>query len=110
MNSIREFFESEKDVLLAIIFGSFVELKSFRDVDIAIYSMNKEFKYYALLSARLEEFLRIPFDVVPIDELQVKFRYNVLTKGIIILERVAGLYEALFNQTIDELTLLSLSM
>lgn len=107
IDSIKNILKYENSILLAILFGSFVELDDFRDIDLAIYSINKDLSYYAVLSAKFEESLKIPFDIVPIDELQTKFRYKVLTRGIVIMERIPGLYEAILNQTIDELNLLN---
>ena len=100
---LRRILESEKEVLLAIVFGSFVELDSYRDIDIAVYSLKKTLDYLAKLSAKLELELGIPVDITPIDELPAKLRYKILTKGIIILEKTPGLYEALLSQTLDEI-------
>jgi predicted nucleotidyltransferase len=102
---IRQVLEKE-DVLLAVIFGSFVEMDSFRDVDVAVYSTNKNLKFYLRLGVRLEDELSLPVDVVPIDFLPAKFRHYVLTKGKVILEKQPGLYEALFLNTLDEISLL----
>ena len=96
----------EEDVALAILFGSFVELSSYRDIDVAVYMGEADLKAIARLSAKLEEKLCAPVDVVPIDNMPTKLKHHVLTKGLVILERVKGLYEALYMQTIDELALL----
>jgi len=81
----------------------------YRDVDIAVYTVRKDLKYLAELEARLELEVGVPVDIVPIDEISTRFRYNVLTKGIVIVEKASGLYEALLNQTIDELIDLELA-
>ena len=49
---LRRILESEKEVLLAIVFGSFVELDSYCDIDIAVYSLKKTLDYLAKLSAK----------------------------------------------------------
>lgn len=103
---IREVLEQEDKVLLAIVFGSFVELESFRDVDIAVYSLDSSLDYIASLSAKLELKLDIPVDVVPLTEIDAYFRYYVFTRGKIILEKVPGLYEALLRQTEGELLMI----
>ena len=103
LKKLRLILNSEKEVLLAIVFGSFVELNSYRDVDVAIYAKSKDLEYIAKLSAKLELGLGIPVDVVPLDEISSKFRYNVLVNGIIVVEKISGIYEALLNQTLDEL-------
>ena len=95
--------------MLAIVFGSFVELNSYRDVDVAIYAKSKDLEYIARRSAKLELELGIPVNVVPLDEISSKFRYNVLVNGIIVVEKISGIYEALLNQTLDELIDLGIS-
>lgn len=102
---IRQVLERE-GVLLAILFGSFVESDKFRDVDVAVYSTNKDLKYYIKLGVKLEDELSIPVDVVPIDLLPANFRHYVFVRGKVILEKQPGLYEALFLNTLDELFLL----
>ncbi|HDD26770.1 MAG TPA: hypothetical protein ENF75_06790 [Acidilobales archaeon] len=51
----------------------------------------------------LEEMIKIPIDVVPIDEVSARFRRYILTKGKVILEKYPGMYEALLIMTLDEL-------
>ncbi|WP_054852996.1 nucleotidyltransferase domain-containing protein [Vulcanisaeta distributa] len=96
----------EYGVSLGIIFGSFVDLNEFRDVDIAVYG--KDLGLNRLLSlggVRLEEVLGIPVDVVPLMDINPEFRLSILERGLIILEDADGLYEALISETLDELYL-----
>lgn len=58
------------------------------------------------LTSKLEEALKIPIHIILIDKINPSFRLNTLRRGIIVLEE-PGIYEALFMQTIDELTLLT---
>ena len=109
LRKLRSVLNSEEEVLLAIVFGSLVELNSYRDVDVAIYAKSKDLEYVAKLSAKLELELGVPVDVVPLDEISSKFRYNVLVNGIIVVEKISGIYEALLNQTLDELIDLGVS-
>jgi len=80
-----------------------IELKTFRDIDLAIYTLNKSLNYITELSLMLEEMIKIPIDVVPIDEVSARFRRYILTKGKVILEKYPGMYEALLIMTLDEL-------
>jgi len=71
---------------------------------LSIYRLEKLLKgltYYA----KLELILKIPVDIVPLDQVSTRFRYKILTKGLIIIEKTAGLYEAILYQyqTYDEL-------
>jgi len=109
LGKLRRLLEGEEEALLAIVFGSFVDLESFRDIDLAIYSRNESLNYLARLGARLELELEIPIDVVPLKDLEPRFRWKILRKGIIIVEKKSGLYEALLNITLDELENLAIS-
>ncbi|MEM0484768.1 MAG: nucleotidyltransferase domain-containing protein [Pyrobaculum sp.] len=96
-----------RGVRLAVVFGSFVDLDSFRDIDVAIYiDGREELDALLKLGADLEEELGIPVDVAPLRELHPKFRLKVLTRGVVIVEE-PGLYEALLLQALDELELLN---
>jgi len=109
INLIKEVLSKEKHVLLAIIFGSFIELSSFRDIDIAVYSLNTTLNYLVELAVKIEEKVKLPIDIVPINELPTKFKQYILTKGLVIFERTPGLYEALLSQVADELMLMEKS-
>jgi len=106
VNLIRGILSKEKHVLLAIIYESFVELSSFRDIDIAVYSLNTTLSYLVELAVKIEEKVKIPIDIVPINDLSTKFKQYVLTRGLVVFERTPGLYEALLSQATDELILM----
>ncbi len=60
-------------------------------------------EYLSRLGAKIEFELKIPVDVVPLSGIDPKFKWKILTKGLLIIEKKPGLYEALLSQTIDEL-------
>ena len=106
IKKLKEILDKEEKVLLAIAFGSFTRLDSYRDIDIAIYSLDESLEYLSRLGAKIEFELKIQVDVVPLSEIDSKFKWKILTKGLLIIEKKPGLYEALLSQTIDELELL----
>ncbi|WP_243666169.1 hypothetical protein [Vulcanisaeta sp. JCM 16159] len=57
------------------------------------------------LGTRLEEVLGMPVDVVPLINVDPEFRLSIMEHGLIILEDVDGLYEALMSEALDELYL-----
>jgi len=109
IEAVRRVLGRDDRVLLAVIFGSFVELESFRDIDIAVYAVGMELREIFELSARLEEEIKVPVDLLPLQELPPSFRHYILINGLVVLERVAGLYEALISQALDELMLMELA-
>ena len=106
IEAVRRVLGRDDRILLAVIFGSFVELESFRDIDIAVYAVGMELREIFKLSARLEEEVKVPVDLL--QELSPSFRHYILVNGLVV-ERVAGLYEALISQALDELTLMELA-
>jgi len=101
---IKAILEGEENVLLALLFGSFIELRSFRDIDIAVYTKGGEDLSKLLRHAnRLEEEIGYPVDLVPLNAIPPTFRHYVLVRGVLLVEKEPGLYEALLLQTIDEL-------
>jgi len=108
LNKIRDMLMREDKVPLAIVFGSFTTLESFRDIDIAVYSLDTSLDYIAKLSAKLEHELGMPVDIVPITELDPYFKRNILTRGRVIFEKAPGTYEALLREAEDEITSIEL--
>jgi hypothetical protein len=108
----RELFISRiKDILreygvsLGILFGSFVELNEYRDIDVAVYGRGLGLDKLLSLGTRLEMILGIPVDVVSLIDVDPEFRLSIMERGLVILEDADGLYEALINETLDELYL-----
>ena len=95
---LREF-----GVILGILFGSFVELGEFRDIDIAVYGRGLDLDKLLSLGARLEEALGMPVDVVPLTDVDPGFRLSIMERGVVVLEDVDGVFEALMSEALDEL-------
>jgi len=106
VEKLREALRAE-GVKLAVLFGSFIEMNSFRDIDVAVYLEDPgDLDRILELGAKLEEKIGIPIDVAPLQALPPRFRLKVLTKGLILVEE-PGLYEAMLIQTMDELIVIS---
>lgn len=107
LSKVREVLE-RRGVELAVVFGSFLNGKEFRDVDVAVYSEGLDLEDLLKLGAELELELGVPVDLVPLDQLSPEFRLEVLRKGLVVVEK-PGAYEHLYMRSQDELTLMSLS-
>jgi len=100
---LREALLRDDKVLLAVVFGSFTTMESYRDIDVAVYSLDESLEYLAKLASSLELEIGIPVDVIPLTQINPRFRWKILAKGIVVVEKKPGLYEALLLQTIDEI-------
>jgi len=104
INILREYFLEEPYTQLAIVFGSFVEDKVYRDIDIAIYSLcEDDLEYLLRMGSTLEIMLEKPVDIVPIRSVNPRFRLRILNRGYVVVDKNPGLYESLLNMTLDEL-------
>jgi len=92
IETIRSVVNGYNEVLLAVLFGSFVELGEFRDVDLGIYCRGGCWDVAVDLGVELEERIGLPFDIVDIDESLITLQLRIFRTGIPILERVPGLF------------------
>lgn len=81
--ALKKKLERIDDITFAYIHGSFLERRTFRDIDVAIWIKKKEkaFKYTVDLSAKLEIKTGIPIDIQVLNEAPLPFKHHVLTKG-----------------------------
>jgi len=71
------------EVMLAVVFGSFLKDYPFRDIDIAVYIVGVEdsLNYKLRLEEELEEVIGYPIDVVVLNEAPPWFVKKVLNEG-----------------------------
>ena len=88
-SAIREILKTKKEVGFAFLHGSFLEERSFHDIDVAVFisEVPEDFFDYELsLSSILEDRIRLPIDVKILNHAPIAFRYEV-TRGEVILSR-----------------------
>jgi len=110
IKKLNDTLRGHDEVLLAILYGSFIELDHFRDIDIAVYIPKYDLRTIFSIANRLEESLKYPVDVTPLQEMPPKQRLYLLTRGLLLVERMPGLYEALIKQSLDEIMLVNESI
>jgi len=67
IKKIREFLDSQKKIIFAYLYGSFINSKNFRDIDIAVYLKDKvSFKFIVNLKIKLSKALNLPCDILDI--------------------------------------------
>ena len=91
---IRVILDGFQEIDLAYVFGSFLERDDFRDIDVAILlckeqSPYQRFKLAQRIAGRLEKGIepRVNFDVRILNYSPAYFQYEVISKGIVVLER-----------------------
>jgi len=108
-SAIREILNTRKEVDFAFLHGSFLEERSFHDIDIAVF-INGDgipedlFEYELSLSSSLEDRVRLPMDVKILNLAPIAFRYEV-TRGEVISSRNEearlGFVENAWNEYLD---------
>jgi uncharacterized protein len=92
--SIRFILNGFEEIDLAYVFGSFLERDDFRDIDVAIHLADEQapyqrFKLAHKIARCLEHGIkpRVDFDVRILNYAPDYFQYEVISKGVIVLER-----------------------
>jgi len=95
---LARIFEEMDGVLLAVVFGSFVEARYFRDIDVAIYLEHVEGDTLELswrLSDELSQRLGYPIDVKILNDAPPDIRLRILERGKVVYARDRRIVEAL---------------
>lgn len=97
---LKELLKQREEILLAILFGSFIRSNFARDVDLAVY-LNKikdlydALEYSETLAKILEKELKLPFDVIVLNIADEGLLMRVILNGVKIVERDPLLYYGL---------------
>ena len=105
LSRIARAVEEIDGVLLAIVFGSFVEAKYFRDIDVALYLKHVEGDDLELswrLSDELSKRIGYPIDVKILNNAPPEIRAKILERGLVIYAKNPRLAEALRIASIRE--------
>jgi len=95
IKKIRGFLNKYDEILLAVIYGSFIRSESIRDIDIAVFTRykipyNKVEEFEDTLSRAIEEEVGLPIDLKIIDYAPPWFRIKALD-GIVVLEKSSAM-------------------
>jgi len=107
---VASFLSRFRRIKLAYIFGGFTRRDFVRDIDVAVYAVKPlNLKELLKLGGELEAELRIPVDLVPLEELSPAFRFKILSEGIPVLIRDKVLHHSLLCQAFSEMQDLKIS-
>jgi predicted nucleotidyltransferase len=89
LDRIRKILEKEKCIVFAYIFGSYTKSPKYsNDLDIGIFVKNKVKSHYELeLGLRIEKKIKIPVDVVVLNDKPLLLLSEVLRSGKLILSK-----------------------
>lgn len=99
---LKKSLAKEKNIKLAVIFGSLTTRKSIRDIDLAVYTApTLTFNELLNLNAQLELDLAKPVDLVELRNLSATLQTNILKNGTLIKGQKT-LLRQLLNQIQNE--------
>ena len=104
VRKVRELVDRE-GVLLALLYGSFVEGDSFRDVDVAVYlaPTANDLLTPLLIEEDIRASVGLPADVRVVNNAPPSVLKHILSRSIVLVERVPLLREKLLARAIDGL-------
>ena len=99
--------EGRSEIVLAMLHGSFLTDRPFRDIDLALYLDPAEIRREVLRDYELEQGVRwstelgMPIDVRALNDAPLAFRYHAL-KGVVLLARDGEFVDEFRSRTWDE--------
>lgn len=107
LQTIADFFKSDDDIKLVIVYGSAASGKTHpgSDMDVAILKsapLSIERKMEVIL--QMEEVLRMPVDVIDLFNANGLILKQILTKGQVITKKDSGAYYTLMSKMLDQQT------
>jgi len=111
LNKLRDVLSKRSEIVLAIVFGSFLKDYPFRDIDIAIYTTGNPdpLDLKLELEEELEKVLNYPVDIAILNEAPPWFVKKVLKEGTLLFTKQPTLPEKLFLKALDEEKLIEIS-
>ena len=112
LKKIKETLDNREEILLAVIYGSFLKDYPLRDIDVAVYISGKgDFLDYKFeLDRILSEKIGYPVDVKVLNNAPAWFILEVLENGKTVIERIPALTEKLYKKALDEKSYLKLGI
>lgn len=87
LEQLAGFLEEKPDVFFAYVFGSFLKGGLFEDVDLALYLEGGDGRESLKLEREAESVLRLPVEIVVLNEAPLSFAFRVLKEGKLIFAR-----------------------
>jgi len=85
-----DLFQGHSEILTVYIFGSFISMQSFSDIDIGIVTamdLRQPLAFELELENRLEKTIKYPVDIRVLNQAPLSFSQNVFRTGRIIIDK-----------------------
>lgn len=104
LEKVKMMLEKDDEIVFAIVHGSFIQKRDFRDIDIALWIKNPEkaLQYTISLPNDIEAEIKFPVDVQVLNEAPLPFKHHVLTEGKTLFSKDEKLRTRLADETIRQ--------
>ena len=104
VEKLRKTIMEREEVLLAVIFGSFLSNSTFRDIDLALYvrGVDDYLKYKFRLDSVLTDTIGYPVDTTILNNAPSWFILEVCSEGQLLYSRLEGLFEIICKKGLGE--------
>lgn len=104
LEKLRKLMEQHEEVLLVVVYGSFLKNYPFRDIDVAVYVVGEvdPLDYKLKLDSELSDEISYPVDSKVLNEAPPWFVRKVLREGEVLLEKAPLIVEKLYLKALDE--------
>lgn len=103
MEKLKRILEDDERIVLAYNFGSSTRRSKVRDIDIAVYAYPAlTFDSLLDLNAQIELAVRVPVDLVPLQDVNPSLRQKILMQGFPLVVKNKILHHALLSQAFSE--------
>jgi hypothetical protein len=82
--------DGHKEIILAFVFGSFIQSDTFADIDIGVLTreeLNSTLDFELDLETEIEDILHYPVDIRVLNGAPLSFTQNVIRSGRVVLDR-----------------------
>jgi len=102
--TLKKALEERSEIVVALLYGSFLRDTGFRDVDIAVYLKDtpNPLDYQLTLGMTLEKLLGLPVDAKTLNEAPPWFLRKVVEEGGLLIEKVPFIVERLYLKALAE--------
>ncbi|MFQ6065307.1 MAG: nucleotidyltransferase domain-containing protein [Candidatus Bathyarchaeia archaeon] len=89
LDRLRKSLKEIDSIVFAYVHGGFIELDSFRDLDVAVWVKDPQnaFQYAVDLSAKIGIRIGVPTDIHVLNKAPLPFRYHVFVRGKLLLSK-----------------------
>jgi predicted nucleotidyltransferase len=111
IDAVRRVLEGFDVVEVAVLFGSALRRGFVRDIDIGVITRKPlTLKEITHMASMIEEAVKVPVDLVPLNEAPPLLRYKALTEGVRLIVKDQRLYYYMLSESLMEVQDLEVKM